>query len=93
MPARHHRGLVMQRARVVLGEGLLTSEVPLHLRQRRLAQPAFHRQRIASYGQIIAGYAAEMSAALGERDGDGPAAGDAAVGPAHRGQDALRHQR
>ena len=59
---RHHRGLVMQRARVVLGEGLLTSEVPLHLRQRRLAQPAFHRQRIASYAQIIAGYAAEMSA-------------------------------
>jgi cytochrome P450 len=57
----HHRGLVMQRARIVLGEGLLTSEAPLHLRQRRLAQPAFHRQRIASYGQIIAGYTAEMT--------------------------------
>ena len=51
----------MQRARLVLGEGLLTSEAPLHLRQRRLAQPAFHRQRIASYGQIIAGYTAEMT--------------------------------
>jgi cytochrome P450 len=59
--AHHHRGLVMQRAKLVLGEGLLTSEAPLHLRQRRLAQPAFHRQRIASYGQIIAGYAAEMT--------------------------------
>jgi cytochrome P450 len=58
---RHHRGLVMQRAKMVLGEGLLTSETPLHLRQRRLAQPAFHRQRIAAYGQIIAAYAAEMS--------------------------------
>src|SRR5271156_3021106 len=58
---RHHRGLVMQRAKMVLGEGLLTSEVPLHMRQRRLAQPAFHRQRIASYGQIIAGYTAEMT--------------------------------
>src|SRR3984957_18566008 len=57
----HHRGLVMQRAKLVLGEGLLTSESPLHLRQRRLAQPAFHRQRIASYGQIIAGYTAEMT--------------------------------
>jgi cytochrome P450 len=57
----HHRGLVMQRARLVLGEGLLTSEAPLHLRQRRLAQPAFHRQRIASYGQIIAAYTAEMT--------------------------------
>ena len=59
---RHHRGLVMQRAKMVLGDGLLTSETPLHLRQRRLAQPAFHRQRIAAYGQIIAGYAAEMTA-------------------------------
>jgi cytochrome P450 len=59
--AHHHRGLVMQRAKLVLGEGLLTSEAPLHLRQRRLAQPAFHRQRIASYGQIIAGYTAEMT--------------------------------
>jgi len=57
----HHRGLVMQRAKLVLGEGLLTSEAPLHLRQRRLAQPAFHRQRIASYGEIIGGYAAQMT--------------------------------
>src|SRR5215469_1706064 len=30
--AKHHRGLVMQRAKVVLGEGLLTSEEPLHMR-------------------------------------------------------------
>src|SRR6201996_4197571 len=58
---RHHRGLVMQRAKMVLGEGLLTSETPLHLRQRRLAQPAFHRQRIAAYGEVISGFAAEMT--------------------------------
>ena len=51
--AKHHRGLVMQRARAVLGEGLLTSEEPLHMRQRRLAQPAFLRQRIAAYGEVI----------------------------------------
>jgi cytochrome P450 len=50
---KHHRGLVMQRARVVLGKGLLTSEEPLHMRQRRLAQPAFLRQRIAAYGEVI----------------------------------------
>ncbi len=60
--SHHHRGLVMQRAKMVLGEGLLTSEAPLHLRQRRLAQPAFHRQRIAAYGEIISGYTAEMTA-------------------------------
>lgn len=37
------------RARRFLGEGLLLSEGELHRRQRRLAQPAFHRQRIAAY--------------------------------------------
>ncbi|HUJ41476.1 MAG TPA: cytochrome P450 [Candidatus Acidoferrales bacterium] len=41
----------------VLGEGLLTSEGDFHLRQRRLAQPAFHRQRIAAYGSLMAEYA------------------------------------
>ena len=59
--ARHHRGPVMQRATFALGHGLLTSEEPLHMRQRRLAQPAFHRDRIAGYGRIIAQYAAEMT--------------------------------
>jgi cytochrome P450 len=36
-------------AKLFLGEGLLTSEGEFHTRQRRLAQPAFHRQRIGSY--------------------------------------------
>jgi cytochrome P450 len=58
---RHHRGIVMQRARFVLGDGLLTSEEPLHLRQRRLTQPAFHRDRIAAYGSVIGDYALQMT--------------------------------
>jgi cytochrome P450 len=33
-----------------LGGGLLTSEGPLWRRQRRLAQPAFHQERISAYG-------------------------------------------
>src|ERR671936_1955431 len=48
--ARFHKGRALQRAKRLLGEGLLTSEGEFHRRQRRLAQPAFHRQRVASYG-------------------------------------------
>ncbi len=48
---------VLQRAKVLLGEGLLTSEAPLHTRQRRLVQPAFHRQRLAGYGATMVEYA------------------------------------
>jgi cytochrome P450 len=59
---RHHRGVVMRKARFVLGNGLLTSEEPLHMRQRRLAQPAFHRQRIAAYGDVISSYSTSMIA-------------------------------
>ena len=61
--ASHHlRGVVLRRARGILGDGLLTSEEPLHLRQRRLAQPAFHRQRLAGYGAEIVGLTREMTA-------------------------------
>ena len=49
----HHRNLVMQRAKDVLGNGLLTSEEPAHMRQRRLTQPAFLRERIAAYAEVI----------------------------------------
>jgi len=58
---RNVRGIVMQRSRFILGNGLLTSEEPLHMRQRRMAAPAFHRQRIAAYGDVIARYATEMT--------------------------------
>ncbi len=44
--------------RALLGEGLLLSEGDFWLRQRRLAQPAFHRQRVAAYGEVMASYAA-----------------------------------
>jgi cytochrome P450 len=54
---RFHKGRGLERAKVLLGEGLLTSEDEFHLRQRRLAQPAFHRARIAGYGDTMATYA------------------------------------
>jgi cytochrome P450 len=61
------KSLALQKARVLLGEGLLTSEGDFHLRQRRMAQPAFHRQRIAEYGATMAGLADGADA--GWRDG------------------------
>ena len=50
---------VMQRTKVLLGEGLLTSEGEFHMRQRRLMQPAFHRQRIAVYARSMVELAAQ----------------------------------
>ncbi|PYT05366.1 MAG: cytochrome P450 [Acidobacteria bacterium] len=52
------KGRGLQRAKKVLGKGLLTSEGNFHRRQRRLSQPAFHKQRIAAYGAVMAAYAA-----------------------------------
>ena len=40
----------------LVGNGLVTSEGDFWRRQRRLAQPAFHRQRISSYGEIMVEY-------------------------------------
>src|SRR3954468_13664001 len=51
----------LQRAKLLLGEGLLTSEGEFHLRQRRLAQPAFHRDRISGYARVMVEYAERTS--------------------------------
>ena len=53
--------------RGLLGDGLLLSEGDLWLRQRRLVQPAFHRQRIAAYGEVMAEHATRQ--ADGWKDG------------------------
>jgi cytochrome P450 len=54
------RGIRLMRA--FLGDGLFTAESDLWLRQRRLMQPAFHRQRVAAYGETMAAYAARRAA-------------------------------
>lgn len=43
--------------RRLFGQGLLTSEGEFWTRQRRLSQPAFHRDRIAGYARIIVDFA------------------------------------
>src|SRR5256714_14609654 len=65
---RFMKGRALQRAKRLLGEGLLTSEGEFHRRQRRLAQPAFHRGRIASYGEVMTSYAARTASHW--RDGE-----------------------
>jgi cytochrome P450 len=58
--AKFIKGRALQRAKRLLGEGLLTSEGETHLRQRRMIQPAFHREKIKSYAESMTYYAAKM---------------------------------
>ena len=50
----------VQRTKMLLGEGMITSEGPQHRAQRQTAQPAFHRQRIPEYAGIMVEEAAQM---------------------------------
>ena len=43
----------VQRMKMLVGEGLITSEEPFHRKERVLAQPAFYRQRISGYADAI----------------------------------------
>ncbi|MCK9894105.1 cytochrome P450 [Frankia sp. AgB32] len=61
------RRTVVQPLALLLGEGLLTSSGDVHRSQRRLMQPLFHKQRIASYVDTFAATAEETAA--GWRDG------------------------
>lgn len=61
------KGPGFEAARIVLGDGLLTSEGDFHLRQRRMLQPAFHRRRVAAHGGIMV----QEAARVGEAWSDG----------------------
>ncbi len=63
--------LSYDRLKPTVGEGLLTSEGDLWLRQRRLIQPAFHRQRIASFGSLMVESTLAMLDRWEARYGDG----------------------
>lgn len=67
-PHNFQKDVFLRELKRVLGEGLLTSEGDFWKRQRRLIQPAFHRDRIAGYGRIMVEHAAKMIE--GWRDGE-----------------------
>jgi cytochrome P450 len=48
----------LQRARRLLGNGLLTAEGERHRRQRNAAQPAFHRSQLERYAETMVEHAA-----------------------------------
>ncbi len=50
----------VQRSKMLLGKGMITSEGGEHRAQRQVAQPAFHRQRIGEYGAIMVEEAAQL---------------------------------
>ena len=58
------KGRGTQRLERLLGKGLLTSNGAFHLRQRRLVQPAFHRERIAGYAATMVARAEAFASTL-----------------------------
>lgn len=56
--ANFTKSRMLERARLLLGDGLLTSEGDFHRRQRRLVQPALHRDRLAGYAALMVDSAA-----------------------------------
>ena len=56
------KGRAIERTKLLLGTGLLTSEGEFHLRQRRLVQPGLHRERLGGYARVMADYTERMVA-------------------------------
>jgi cytochrome P450 len=50
---KFERGEVFRKARLLLGNGLATADEPVHMRQRRVMQPAFHQDRITAYVTVM----------------------------------------
>jgi cytochrome P450 len=55
------KGRILRANRHLFGNGLLTSEGEFWLRQRRMMQPAFHRNRIANYASTMTDSATRLA--------------------------------
>jgi len=62
------KGRILRANKGLFGNGLLTSEGDFWLRQRRLAQPSFHRARIAAYAETMVRFTERLIA--GWHDGE-----------------------
>ncbi len=58
--ANYEKGRGVKTMRAFLGDGLLTSEGGFWKRQRRMAQPAFHRQRLMALTEAMVGVGRDM---------------------------------
>lgn len=61
-PRNFLKDRVVRNSRWFFGDGLLTNEGDSWLRQRKLSAPAFHRERVSSYVQIMTDYTEQMLA-------------------------------
>ena len=86
----YKKGLVLERTRAVLGEGLLTSEGELHRRHARIAAPAFGPRRVAGYHAAMRELADADVGGLARRAGARRQRRDDAPDAAHRRPHALR---
>ena len=60
-PHNSVKSRALEFSRILLGEGLLTSEDPLHRGQRTLMQPAFHHRRVQNQAESMTHCAMQMS--------------------------------
>ena len=65
---RDFRGLAFEATRRIAGDGVIQVQGDQHRRQRRVLQPAFHRERLARYGDVMTAHAVRWADA--RRDGE-----------------------
>ena len=70
--SNYPKGFFYKRLSVFTGQGLFTSEGELWLRQRRLAQPAFHRARVAELAPLMSRTVSEMCQRWARETADEP---------------------
>ena len=69
--ANYHKGIGLAEARrLILGDGLLTSEDEVWKHQRRIIQPAFRRDRLAGFASVVTDAGHTLAARLSARVGD-----------------------